>query len=225
MDKSDVQETLVSLYLRLNGYFVSGFIVHAPYGVTTELDVLAVRFPKHQETEREVQCSPHLGAPSDCIDFVIGEVKGGAKNANFNSRFRSDPEAIRTVLHRFGAFPEEEIDRVCAATPELLEPEKIKKSQTFPTLEVCGGSAQLRFILFVPEQRRENNETRPYIFENDLLDFAWTCFRPEQQRQRCDVRYNYDLWGPQFAEMVRYLKDPSRSSPGGIDELYGLYHL
>jgi hypothetical protein len=30
MKKHDLQETLVSLYLRLNGYFVSGFIVHAP---------------------------------------------------------------------------------------------------------------------------------------------------------------------------------------------------
>ena len=49
MDKSDIQDTLVSLYLRLNGYFVSGFIVHASSGVGTEIDVLAVRFPQHEE--------------------------------------------------------------------------------------------------------------------------------------------------------------------------------
>ena len=38
MDWSDVQETLMSLYLRLNGYVVSGFIVHAQNGATTEMN-------------------------------------------------------------------------------------------------------------------------------------------------------------------------------------------
>lgn len=71
VDRSDIQETLVSLYLRLNGYFVSGFIVHAVYGVETELDVLAVRFPRHEETpfgrvlklnrERGTEAEPESG--------------------------------------------------------------------------------------------------------------------------------------------------------------------
>jgi hypothetical protein len=52
VDRSDVQETLVSLYLRLNGYFVSGFIVHAQTGAKTEMDVLAVRFPNQRESSR-----------------------------------------------------------------------------------------------------------------------------------------------------------------------------
>lgn len=30
-------------------------------------------------------------------------------------------------------------------------------------------------------------------------------------------------WGPQFATIVRYFKDPSRSSPGSINDLYALY--
>ena len=76
-NKSDIQETLVSLYLRLNGYFVSGFIVHAPHQVGTELDVLAVRFPRYIEPEREVHGCEHLAIPSEKIDFIVGEVKGG----------------------------------------------------------------------------------------------------------------------------------------------------
>jgi hypothetical protein len=79
VEKSDIQETLVSLYLRLNGYFVSGFIVHASRGVGTEMDVLAVRFPKHQEPEREGQPCRYLAAPTDQIDFLLGEVKGGQR--------------------------------------------------------------------------------------------------------------------------------------------------
>lgn len=88
----------MSLYLRLNGYSVSGFIVHAQKGATTEMDVLAVRFPCHQEPEREVQCCKHLAIPSNQIDFIVGEVKGGQGAVNFNARFRENLGAIKTVL-------------------------------------------------------------------------------------------------------------------------------
>ena len=107
IDKSDVQETLVLLYLRLNGYFGTGFIVHAP---AAEQDRNGrsggIRFPRHTEPEREVQCSEHLVIPSGRVDFLVGEVKGGMNNINFNVRFREDPASIRTVLNRFGAFEE-----------------------------------------------------------------------------------------------------------------------
>jgi len=126
VDKSDIQETLVALYLRLNGYFVSGFIVHATYGASTELDVLAVRFPRHEEPEREVEPCDRLAIPQDRIDFLVGEVKGGSNNVNFNARFRTDPNSIRTVLRRFGAFGNAEIDRICGAVPQLLEPHNVR---------------------------------------------------------------------------------------------------
>lgn len=223
MDRSHVQETLASLYLRLNGYFVSGFIVHAPYKTKTEMDVLAVRFPGHEEPEREVQCCTILTPPSDRTDFIIGEVKGGPKNSNFNPRFRTDPEAIRAVLNRFGAFEDEDVKKICRTAPALLAPENLRRSASFPCIEVRGGSAQLRFIVFAPEQQREEGESRPYIFENDLMEFVWKCFRPEQRRVNCDVRYNFELWGPQFVTMVRHLKDETRQSPGTIQDLYRLY--
>lgn len=229
MDKSDVQETLVSLYLRLNGYFVSGFIVHASYGAATELDVLAVRFPRHEEPEREVEPCDHLAIPLDCIDFLVGEVKGGSNNVNFNVRFRTDPNSIRAGLRRFGAFGDEEIERVSGAVPPLLEPQNVRQSSTFPGLTVApfgeAGSqqAKLRFVPFAAEQQRSSGATRPYVFEDDLVAFVWKCFRPEHQRPRSDTRYNYDLWGPQFVKMVRYFKDPLRSAPGNIEDLYGVY--
>ena len=226
MEKSDIQETLVSLYLRLNGYFVSGFIVHASRGVGTEMDVLAVRFPRHKEPAREIQPCDHLAIPAEGIDFIVGEVKGGSNNVNFNVRFRDDPEAIRTVLQRFGAFTDAEIDRVRAAVPGILEPGKLKRSASFPELDValCEAAGihkgKLRFVPFAAEQCRSSGAIRPYVFEDDLLSFVWRCFRPEQQRRRCDVRYNYELWGPQFVRLVSYFKDASRTAPGTIQDIY-----
>lgn len=225
MDRSDIQETLVSLYLRLNGYFVSGFIVHAQNGSTTEMDVLAVRFPCHREPEREVQCCMHLAIPSKQIDLIVGEVKGGKGAVNFNARFRQNPDAIKTVLYRYGAFDEPEISRVIAVVPELLEPANVKKSPTFPRLEVTLSNqlglvgARLRFVPFAAEQDRPDAHARPYLFANDLMNFVWLCFRPEQRRPLCDDHYNYELWGPQFTAMVRYFKDPNRHSAGTIEDL------
>lgn len=224
MDKSDVQETLVLLYLRLNGYFGTGFIVQAPHRNKTEMDVLAIRFPRHKEPEREVQPCEHLAVPTGRIDFIVGEVKGGIENVNFNVPFRNDPASIRAVLNRFGAFDEQEIDHLCSSVPDLLEPERVRKSGGFPTLPLRNGQCQLRFVLFAAEQRRDESPPRPYVFEDDLLNFVWTCFRPEQRRAGCDIRYNYDLWGPQFVDMVRHFKT-CKSSPRGIKELYTLYSL
>lgn len=229
MDKSDVQETLTSLYLRLNGYFVSGFIVHAPTKNTTEMDVLAVRFPHHQEPEREVQCCERLLIPDDRIDFLVGEVKGGQGTVNFNHRFRANPGSIRTVLRRFGAFDAAETDRLTKEIPALLDPIKLRRAADFPQMDViCStqtgrASAKLRFVPFATEQERSDNPKRPYIFADDLLAFVWKCFRPEQRRPLCDDSYNYDLWGPQFSKMVRHLKEPTRESPGTMADLYSLY--
>lgn len=224
MNKSDIQETLVSLYLRLNGYFVSGFIVHAAQGAGTEMDILAVRFPRYSEPEREVQPCCHLGT-FDNIDFIVGEVKGGPGAINFNHRFRADPEIVRTVLRRFGAFADDEIDRVSGEVGSLLDPSKLNKASSFPELDVTlaheigDRQAKLRFVPFAAEQQRPPKHARPYIFQDDLLAFVWKCFRPECQRALCDVRYNFELWGPQYVQMVQYFKQCGEP-PIAMNDLY-----
>jgi hypothetical protein len=40
------------------------------------MDVLAVRFPQHQEPEREVQPCPFLAIPPNHVDFLVGEGRG-----------------------------------------------------------------------------------------------------------------------------------------------------
>jgi len=229
LDKSDIQETLVSLYLRLNGYFVSGFIVHAAWRAGTEIDVLAIRFPWQKEPAREVLPDDRLGISAGHVDFIIGEVKGGQGNVNFNIGFRGEEAAVRSVLERFGAFSDDEMDRVCGLVPKILEPRSLQRQLSFPELEVVLGDAAgkqkgiLRFVPFAAEQRRSNGPSRPYIFEDDLLGFIWKCFRPDKPRGDCDVRYNFELWGPQFVELVRYFKDRSRDRPGTIEDIYRTY--
>src|ERR1700731_3077069 len=113
MRKSEIQETLVSLYLRLNGYFVSGFIVHAPgidsAGNRTQVDALAIRLPYNSEPEREVMPSEYLQIPTGTTDIALCEVKGGHEALQFNQGLRG-PDAIRSVLRWIGAFEEKEME-------------------------------------------------------------------------------------------------------------------
>jgi len=221
VDKSDLQEGLAALYLRLNGYLASGYIAHARVGNLTEIDILAVRFPGHKEPEREVSPCKHLHPPSDRIDFLVGEVKGGQKNANFNPKFRERPDAIRKVLYRLGAFSNKEIEARIPEIMAVLRPQSLAKAPDFPSFSVGGLPGLLRFVLFSPDQTRNSSRNqRPAIFGDDMLGFIWTCLRPAAPRRECATDYHVELWGHQFNELVGYFKDPSRRSCGTVDDLY-----
>ena len=221
MDKSDLQEVLAALYLRLNGYLASGYIAHARVGNLTEIDILAVRFPGHKEPEREVSPCRHLRPPPDRVDFVVAEVKGGKRNANFNPKFRERPEAIRKVLSRLGAFSEQEIEVWIPKITAALRPQSLAKMSDFPSFPVTGLPGLLRFVLFSPDQTRgSSRHQRPVIFGDDMLTFIWTCLRPEVPRPECATDYLVELWGHQFNDLIAYFKDPSRRSPGMVDDLY-----
>ena len=225
MDRSDVQENLFSLYLRLNGYFVTGFIVHADQGNKTEMDALAVRFPYHHEPEREIGHSPVLDTSDSLLDFLVCEVKGGEGNVNFNVSFREDTEAIASVLRRFGAFTNEEISSLVPRIQAVLRPEKILQSREYPTLDIPRNNSRLRFLLVAPDQKRGANGQKPYIYGDDMISYIWECFRPEVQRQSCGVRYNWDLWGEQYTKLVKYFKGKNRIAPGDIESIYAYFEL
>jgi len=225
MNRSDVQENLFSLYLRLNGYFVTGFIVHASDGSKTEMDTLAVRFPHHREPEREISPSRVLDISDSLVDFLVCEVKGGKEDINFNTSFRDDLEAITSVLNRLGAFTDEEISEFVPQIHDVLRPEEIQRSKTFPTINVPRINSRLRFLLVAPDQKRPTENQKPYIFGDDMISYIWGCFRPEVQRQHCDVRYNWNLWGEQYIKLVKYFKDKKRAEPGDIEGVYNYFGL
>lgn len=216
LTKSELQEALAALYLRLNGYFVSGFIAHAPTGNRTEIDILAVRFPGQREPEREIGLCKVLGPSPKYVEFVVGEVKGGSKHPQFNANFRERPEAIRSVLNRFGAMREDEVDALLEKIRDLLEPQAVIRSQTFPQIDTSAGL--LRFILFAPEQTRPKADGS-LIYGDDMIQYIWECMRPDERRADCATNYNRTLWGHQFNPLVAYFKDPGRKNPGSIAEL------
>ena len=98
--QSRLQEDIVRLYLRLNGFFVTGFIVHSPiHGRNrAEIDALAIRMPHNSELEREIKPDQLLDLTNNYTDLVICEVKSLGKQLQFNRSLSANPDVATSVL-------------------------------------------------------------------------------------------------------------------------------
>ncbi len=146
MTKGDVQEALVALYLRLNGYFTTGFIAQSatPGQVTTELDVLAVRLPHNAEPERIIGGAEELNRWDGGLDFIIGEVKSRGQSLQFNDQART-ALAVSKFLQWWGHLSAEEVAANTPAVQAILQP--LPGATVAPTVE-CPRDARVRAILF-----------------------------------------------------------------------------
>ncbi len=115
---------LVQAYLRVNGYFtVTEFQVLAPgdrdFQTVTDVDILAVRFPRSDNAARRRRLvsttsfgtDPELVTEGGGVDMIVGEVKEGAPKLNAAAR---RPDVIAAVLTRFGCCAEGEASEAVA---------------------------------------------------------------------------------------------------------------
>lgn len=121
----DPAVSIVQAYLHLNGYFtvteyplVEAMRRRGQFRTSTDLDVLAVRFPdairamvhgehrKHR-SDHVFDNDPILGGVENRIDMLIGEVKEGRAQLNRGAR---DPHVLRATLARFGCCPAGQLD-------------------------------------------------------------------------------------------------------------------
>jgi hypothetical protein len=206
VDNADVQEALVTLYLRLNGYFTSGFIVHSPVPGRNraEVDTLAVRFPGNAEPERGVGVAEELRPSTTLIDVVLGEVKSRGQQLRFNESFRTFPEAISSVLRWVGVFSEPQIAEVELALRRSLDTQPTTLADP-PSVEGRGG-VRVRCLLFSPE-RDSRRDNQPWFLPGPpLLDHIWRCLRPPAPRTTCSTTYDFGLWGRDLEPLVRCFK-------------------
>jgi hypothetical protein len=218
MTKSRVQEALVTLYLRLNGYFTSGFIVHSPeHGANeAELDVLAIRLPHNSEAEREVGGAPELDRWDGGIDFIIGEVKSRGQQIQFNKSLRDSPDAIPKLLRWWGHLTADEVDGIVDSIRKILEP--LPGAANAPTVP-CPRDARVRAILFSPEANSRRANQAWFIPGALMMRYVWQCLRASQPRSRCSTVYDIGLWGSNLEPIVAFFKDKKRDSVGTFRDL------
>ena len=119
---------LVQAYLRLNGYLtVSEHPVIARQGtgyrMMTDLDILAVRFPRMRDgviggrnsDEEPTGPDPVLQVCGDRPDMLIGEVKEGRAVLNASA---TNPAVVRAALLRFGCCVAHDVE---TAVRQLLK--------------------------------------------------------------------------------------------------------
>ena len=153
-EKSQIQENLSTLYLRLNGYFTTGFIIHSEENkILSEIDILAVRFPNHSQPDTEHNSSEFLEIPN-CIDLIIGEVKSRRKSLQFNKSLRkNDPEVVwHKLLNWVGILNENEIVNIVPKIIELIETKPNSSLKRLKSLQV-NERISLRPIIFSPEKK------------------------------------------------------------------------
>lgn len=229
VDRSGFQELLVSLYLRLNGYMTSGFIVHAPNNNYTEVDVIGVRFRYNAEPEREINPSCWLKIPDSSIDIVIGEVKGGIAPLQFNSSLRENQEAVASVLRWIGVFDEQLLEEKVPELTSALSPREIESCETFKNIRFgsdVSDSISIRGLLFAPDRPTLKRNQPRYIHGQEMLDFIWICLCPDTARPECAVRYDFGLWGI-YDPIVRYFKGRKKANnnQGTMQDIYSFFGL
>jgi hypothetical protein len=216
MAKGSFYEILVKLYLRLNGYFQSGLISHsAEWGNNaTEIDIMAIRFPSHNQTEREIHFCPILSPSSTSIDIVIAEVK--ASSVTFNNPLKyGHPLADKIwnqVLNWIGLFEQEEITNLlptlkAKADTNTSDLNGIEANSIF-------GVVKIKPIIFSIESVISNSNPKAYINGEEVIDYIWLCLCPDAKRENCSTIYPMSNWGLDFEPIVEYFKSRNESGDG-----------
>ncbi len=134
----------------------------------------------------------------------------------------SDVENFKYLFRWIGAISNDtEIDYISQELFKLITLEK----NEFPTIVLpkekqvspLSSNIQARAILF--DLKPEHKGDSRCIHGSTIMDYLWECYRPDEARPKCAVRYDFGAWGPIYEPIVRYFKDECRKSPGTVTDL------
>ena len=201
--RSDVQEALLHLYLRLNGYFTTGFIVHAPLrGMNrTQVDALAVRHPFSEEPERVLGPSPFLDLTQGVTDVLLCEVKSKGSQLQFNQSLRKAPDVALTVLRWAGLFSRNELAAIVQSLHPCLQP-------GYPRSKGAAGvlvheTIRVRALLCSLETTSPRPNQPWSLHGAELFRYIGECLTPYMERATCATRYDFSAWGSWLQPVVR----------------------
>ncbi len=186
----DSAVALVQAYLYANGYFtlteypVIEALRRDQYRTSTDIDLLAVRFPgagrllarssgKRSREEIITKVDPALDPPDDCMDVLIVEVKEGKATLNRGGRDRS---VLSTALTRIGVFDHDDEQGII---------DRLLDTGTARTAE----GPQVRLVAF--GSTHDPKHERPYTvitlghslgFLLDYADEYWDALRTAQMK-------------------------------------------
>lgn len=218
MEKGPFYESMVKLYLRLNGYFQTGLISHSNVwgNNLTEIDSIAIRFPYHQQPERQVGFCTALNPSAVDIEVVIVEVK--SSKVEFNPSLKSARnEADKNweqILNWIGLFETNEIQRLIPLLKSVADTDK--SNLTGIKSYLSGTNISIRPIIFSIENAISNSTPKTHISGEEVIDYIWECICPNIRRVDSSTVYPLGNWGLEFEPIVRYFKyrnETNRTKP------------
>lgn len=217
--KPEVHEALATLYLRLNGYFTTGLIVHSPvWGLNrTEVDCLAIRHPDHSQPETGVECSEFLAVQKGEVDLIICEVKSRPEDLMFNEPPRTNLEVLRALLRWVGIFSKDQIDSVANRLQPLLQSGVAVNTVRNGVVE---GRCRVRPLLCCPPCSEGDCADRWCLVGPEVFRFVNQCFNPLEARDSSSTRYNFQQWGYALAPLVEYFKNVNSGGTPNLADLY-----
>lgn len=229
MDKSRVDEKLVALYLRLNGYLTSGLILHSPKDtkVNSEIDIIAISFKNHNQNDRIIGKSEILNIPEDCFaDIIIGEVKGGKYKLQFNQSITRSNENIEKLLNWIGFINPIHLKEVIEEFKIKITPKELNNSNEIPLIKYNDGDKifSIRPLVFAPE-RSTPKKNQPFFINGDkIIQYCCDCLNPIIKRETCATNYRaINNWGEQFEDLVKFLKIQKPGKYPTITDIYNHY--
>ena len=94
----------------------------------------------------------------------------------------------------------------------------------FPTIR--RGYITLRPILFGLDRANQDKNQRRFINGKTLINYCWTCFRPENRRETCETEYRaLNNWGEQFERLMGYFKNYDLKAPGTMEDVYNHFAI
>lgn len=209
-ERSTIQENIVKLYLRLNGYISTGLIIHSPEKtISGEIDIIAIRFPYHNQNDTEHNSSTFLEIPNS-IDVIIGEVKSHGISLKFNKSLRNENLIpLSKVIKWIGLFKEEQIPEIAQNLLLLIKPVENSNKTSFSSLIIKTefGQISIRPILFSPESISNISKTDKFVGWQEINNFLWGCLCPANIREQCGTRYDFSAWGSGISEIVKAYKN------------------
>lgn len=223
MNKSNLDEALVTLYLRLNGYFTSGLVVHSSvHGRTrTDVDCLAIRLPHHSQLDRVVDASPFVAARIGITDLLVCEVKSDPAMVRFNAPLKNGLDVIADVFRWAGVFTDADIDEIAPAFQSLVQD---ATSSAVAQIGIERGNVRVRALLCCPAITEET-EDRWCLTGSEILRYANECLNPAERRASCSVRYNFQQWTHALFPLVEWLKKRDQRATPTVQELYSYFSV
>jgi len=214
-----VHEALATLYLRLNGYFTTGLILHSPeWGRNrTEVDCVAIRHPSHSQPETGTESSEFPAIRKGEVDLIICEVKSRPEDLMFNEPSRTDPEVLRALFRWVGIFNEKQVVSVANRLQPLLQ-----SGVAVDTVRngVVEGRCRVRPLLCCPPCSEDECADRWCLVGPEVLRFVNQCFNPAAKRDSCSTRYNFRQWGYALTPLVEYFKNVKIGGTPNLADLY-----